>query len=486
MPLTTYTRNLTILLCMLFISKTVVWAQVSIGELSLGFSQACAGESFNTYDVTFGFSPESSVSASNRFTIEMSDANGDFTNAVEVATSSPGEFITSPATMNFSIPTDTAGEGYKIRVKSSAPAAISPSSEAFAAYYKIQDSPFSINNLVSTGAYCSGGSYLLTIDNPGINGNDSPLNYENLTYNWYRETGPTTSVFVAEGNSLEVNTEGTYFVETDYGSCTSNSFSNRVTVSEVVAGETSATINSSLGNPYCPESGLTRLSTIDGESYQWFKDGELIPEATDQFYQTDESGTFSVQVDLGECQTTGTINLMSESFSASIDVPEENQIEDGESLTVFVDTNAVNPVFEWYLDNELIIGETTESLTATAFGSYEVIIYETTGCEVSKALQFEISEIIDMFPDVDNIPNIISPNGDAINDTWMLPQQYVTGTNTKVTIFTSRGEVVLQTDDYQNDWPIEPLELTSVNQVFYYIIAPQGGDEKKGSITVIK
>ena len=41
----------------------------------------------------------------------------------------------------------------------------------------------------------------------------------------------TTSVFVAEGPTLAVSEEGTYFVETNYGTCTSNSFSNKASAS---------------------------------------------------------------------------------------------------------------------------------------------------------------------------------------------------------------------------------------------------------------
>ena len=64
-----------------------------------------------------------------------------------VYTSSPGWIISSPATVDFSGIETTAGENYKIRIKSSSPVATSSASVAFAAYYKLQDSPFTINNL---------------------------------------------------------------------------------------------------------------------------------------------------------------------------------------------------------------------------------------------------------------------------------------------------------------------------------------------------
>ncbi|NNC46393.1 MAG: T9SS type B sorting domain-containing protein [Winogradskyella sp.] len=461
-------------------------AQIVIGTPNLEFSQACANASFNTYDISFVFSPESSVESSNEFIIELSDADGDFSNAVVVHTTAAGSVTSSPATLSFSIPEDTAGESYRVRVKSTAPAATSSGSATFAAYFKLQDSPFSINNLVSTGAYCTGGSYLLTIDNPGSDTNDSPLAYPSLTFNWYRETSPTTSVFIAEGPTLEVSTEGTYFVETNYGSCTSNSFSNRVTISEATSGEADATIASSLGNPYCPEQGLTTLSTIGGESYQWYKDGDLIPNATEQMYQTNESGLFSVEVDLGDCNASGSIELMSELFDSSINVQVENYLEEGESLTITVSANASNPVYEWYFNDTLIEGETEATYETSVLGNYSVVIYQTSGCQVSKTYNFEIREAMDPFPDVAQIPNVISPNGDSINDTWVLPLDYVSGTNTEVLILNNQGKVVLKTNDYQNNWPESNLNVTAVNQVYYYIITTSDNTTKKGSITVVK
>ena len=460
-------------------------AQIVIGAPNLGFSQACANESFNTFQVSFVFSPESGLSSTNQFKIELSDADGSFANPTVVFTSAEGSVTTSPATLSFSLPTNTSGESYRLRIKSTAPVATSSGSPTFAAYYKIQDSPFSINNLISTASFCAGGTYLLTIDNPGTGMNDSPLNYPSLTFKWFKETGPTTSVFVADGSSLAVSQPGTYFVETNYGTCTSDSFSNRVTVSEAGSG-TSSSINSSLGNPFCPSGGPTTLATTIGNSYQWFLDGEAISGATAQTYETVYSGTYSVSIDLGSCTTTASIVLDSEMFTSSLNVEDENTLESGDVLNVMVTTSAENPEFQWYLNDAMIPGEISSMYDATQPGEYKVVVFQTTGCIVSDELAFEIIEPIDPFPNVDNIPNVISPNGDGTNDTWIIPNQYVSGTNTEVLIMNSYGKVVYKTDNYQNNWPEDQIEFNSVNPVYYYVITTQDNKTKKGSITVIK
>ena len=472
--------NLTVFV-VLFITQ-IVDAQIVISKPNLGFSQACASPSFNTYNVTFTFSPESLLGSTNQFIIELSDATGNFASPTTIFTSSAGSVTVSPATLTFSVPTTIAGEAYKLRIKSTAPAATSTSSNTFAAYYKIQDTPFSINNLISTGVYCAGGSYLLTIDNPGSGSNDSPLQYTSLTFNWYKETSQTTFVFVSEGFSLEVNEPGTYFVETNYGSCTSNSFSNRVDVSESTSGSTTS-ISSSLGNPYCSADGPTTLSAISGTSYQWFKDGSEISGATNQMYTTNESGTYSVSINLGNCSTTASIDLENTDFTSSIDVQDINTLDEGESLIATVTTSAVNPEFKWYLNDNLISGATSNSYETSELGNYKVVITQTTGCQASSEFLFVIRET---FPDVSQIPNLISPNGDSFNDTWVIPQEYAGGTNTEVMILDSRGQVVFKSNNYQNNWPENQLDFKQINPVYYYVITTSNQNTKKGSITVVK
>ncbi len=466
----------------------IAQSQVAISRPNLGFNNACAGNNFNTYDVTITFTGESSLGSSNRFFIELSDPTGSFSAPETVFISEPGEITSSPATLTFQMPEDAAGENYRVRVRTTSPASTSSSSNNFAGYFRIQDSPFTINGLEENAVFCAGGSFLLTIDNPGEAPNISPLQFPSLTYRWFIETSETTSEFVSEGNSLSVTVPGVYFVETNYGSCsaTSRSFSNRVTVTQVESGEDLATIESSLGNPYCAADGPTILSTTMAESYQWFRDGEAILGATNQTLETNDSGLFSVSIELQGCTASASIDLVTTSFTASIDIDTENPVAlgtDDELLVSLTLENAIAPEFEWTLNGNSIQDATENSFLVTQGGEYTVTITETEECLASEIFTFTVTE---PFPDVPRIPNVVTPNGDANNQNWVIPREFVNTPDTRVMIISMQGEVVLDTTNYQNTWPTDSNNLPNVTSVYYYIIRKQNQTPLKGSITVVK
>lgn len=458
-------------------------AQVVISQPSLGFSKACASESFNTFDLNFSYSASGGLDPDNQFIIELSDAQGDFTTASTLFTSEPGEITSSPVSVTFSIPPDTFGEGYKTRVISTLPEAAGAPSQSFAAYYKVHDTPFSINDLVATATFCPGGGYLLTIDNPGNDGTISPLTFDTLNFNWFKEIDNTNSIWVAQGTSFETSEEGTYFAETDYGTCTTDSFSNRVTLSFAVDDEpATATITSSLGASFCSDGEGTTLTTIAGDSYQWFRNDIAIDGADGISIQTNQTGYYAVIVTIGECVAVGSIEIESLNSATSLNVPAVNFLELGESLEVIVSTTLDNPTFEWYVDNILIEGATGGSFTASQIGLYNVLIISDSPCNFIPELAFEIrQEAV-----ATNIPNLISPNGDGHNDTWMIPSKYSQGTATEIMIVSSNGREVFQTKSYNNDWPTSAEDLQSESQVFYYSIAPPGEKTIVGSITIIR
>lgn len=468
---------------LILFSATFLFAQ-TISPQKLPFSQICAG-TFNEFSATFKYS---GFPATTTFVVELSDNTGSFTNPVNTTILSKVDVSSSEMTIKFAVPATLIGsEIYRLRIKPSTGVASEPFvnnllKTSFPAYYKSFEGPFYINNQSANVSICNGGSVTLTIDNPTpAIPSSSPANFPNIKYKWFKDG---TEIPSASSSSLVVSANGVYYAEIDYGPCTdANSSSNRVTVG--VASGAGATLSSSLGNSFCSGGALTTLSTETGNSYVWKKDNAVINGVNTNTYQTNQPGVYTVDVDFGGCKSTATIDLKVVEITSSINVPATSTMKEGETKTVTVTTNANNPSYQWYLDGTAIQNANASTYDVTAEGNYKVIITQTSGCSVSNEIPFVIKyPFVD--PSIVAIPNLISPNGDGINDTWIIPQEYASGTNTEVLLMSSLGEIVFKTNDYLNNWPENGVDFKNINPVYYYIITTQDQKVKKGSITVLK
>lgn len=461
---------------------TTIHAQV-ITPQNLEISKICAG-SHNQFDATFNYS---GFPALTTFEVELSDNLGSFTNPTTTTTLATVDLSVSKKTINFAVPATLIGsETYSLRVKSSTGLVSAKFNNrdlttSFPAYYKPYEDVYFINNKNPAAYLCSGGTITLAIDNPTPSiPNSSPSNYPNIKYKWYKDA---TVIAGQTGSSIIVNSAGTYYVEIDYASCTdSNSKSNSVTVTQVSG--TVLPITSSLGNPFCSGGVATTLTSASGNTYQWYKENVKIEGATENTYQTNQSGTYSVSIDYGNCQSNSVINLEAYQIESSINIASTSTLVSGETKTVVATSNAINPTYEWYQNDVLISGATSNTYDVTIEGTYKVIVTQNSGCIIQDEIPFVVNPVVDS--NVTTIPNLISPNNDGINDTWVIPQEYAVGNNAEVLLMDSNGEIVLKTNGYLNNWPEAALDFKNINPVYYYIITTQDKKVKKGSITIVK
>lgn len=481
----------TSLFCFLYLVlslTTSIYGQ-TINPQILQFERICAGIG-NEFNATF---THSAFPPGTGFDVILSDSSGSFVNPINTTTLSTTNLSVSPITIKFAVPNNLVGsENYKLRVKSTTgfisgdfkvkdPVNIGGTLNFFPAYFKSFEGVYFINNKIPTASICTGGNVTLSIDNPTPNvTNSSPVNYPNIKYKWYKET---TVIPGATGSSYIASSAGTYYVAIDYGLCTdSNSRSNAVTVN-VSAGGSAGSVSSSQGNPFCSSSSTTLSSTVTGNTYQWLKNNATISGATNPTYTTDEPGLYSVKINFGGCSSNYTIDLKDFKTVSTINIPNETTITEGETKTVVVTTNALNPSFQWYKDNTLITDNNTNTYNVTSSGNYEVQVTQNSICVIVDKISFDVNSTIDL--NISEIPNLISPNQDGVNDTWYIPQEYINN-NTAVIIMDNNGKVVFTTDNYLNTWPESPIDFKSINPVYYYTITKQDGKVKKGSITLVK
>ncbi len=454
-----------IALSFLILGNILGYAQtIIIGTPSLSFTQACASQSFNSYNVSFTVFPTANIQSGNQFIVEMSDSSGSFATATTLTTVTSS---TTTVNANFSLPTTTAGENYRIRVRSTAPAVTSPSSVAFSAYYAVHNQPFSINNNVGTLSFCEGGNATLQVDATGTPA--SPLFYSGLNYKWYRNFAEISG---ATGPSLNITQSGNYYAIVDYGSCVMNSYSNIVTVN-VTPG-----INLSIsaangeevicnGNPRI----LTSSHQNSGYTYQWFKNNVAISGATNATYAATQEGTYKLKITFGGCEfESNSIFLELVDLLVDWDVDPLEILIPGETLTIASITNAVNPTYQWKKNNITISGANLPTYTLNQPGIYTLVVTENTTCNVSEELNVTVQ-----FPTGFN--GTIQNNGDYL----ACSSSSSTLTLASLTALTTNGNISVNTSNssYTYQWLLNNNPIAGATSTSYTIAnATQNGNYK--------
>ena len=457
----------------LFLAKSNLHAQTIVPQPLNGLEKLCAGDSFNEFYATFSYV---NFPAGTTFVVELLD-NLDNSTATTLL-GPPVDISATQQTLKFAVPTNLVGsDSYGLRIKSSTGATSvrfknNLGNTSFPAYYKAYESTFTINGKATNATICAGGTLTLSIDD----GDNSPLKIvPSLKYRWLKD-GAIISGQI--GNTLVVNSMGDYYALVEYGACTEPNISSNIIKVASSSSGSAVVISSSLGNPFCGTVDGTVLTASSGNKYTWKKDGAPFGGNTRTVKAT-ESGIYTVEVDFGGCNAIGSIDLKSNSFNASIDVADEFNLEEGETVNVGVTTDATSPTYEWYLNNNVISGATSGSYLVAAIGTYKVRISQSSGCISSREFIFKAKG---KAGPSSVIPNIVSLSG--LSPYWNIPDEYKNA-NTKVMIISSNGDMVLDVSNYQGDWPQTSIDFKNVNPVYYYVIKGDAG-EKKGSITVIR
>lgn len=292
-------------------------------------------------------------------------------------------------------------------------------------------------------------------------------------YQWTRNgsavAGETSST-ISLASSVE---NGDYILEgtLDSFSPTSNQMN-----ATLASGETVAISSTDLA--LCDGiNSITLTADIDlsSETFTWLRDGNSVS-TTDVSLIASDIGVYELQVQRTGCPIRSnqiTIIQFDESI-VSVDAEENIIFQEGSSQTV---TATGASAYEWYnVDNTLI--SSTDSVSLSEEGAY-TLIASVGSCTVSRT--FTVS-----FRDNFAIPNVITANGDGINDLWVLPNTFSRDPDITVVIYNENGEEVLNQPDYQNNWPESSTAFTKQNMIFYYRILNGSKTLNQGTITVIR
>lgn len=196
--------------------------------------------------------------------------------------------------------------------------------------------------------------------------------------------------------------------------------------------------------------------------------------------------TVTVQ-DNGGTANGGT-NTFTQTFTITVNaVPagtlaaDKTQISKGETVTL---TAAGGSIYTWDTtpnmsgaSNSPVIQVRPERTT-----TYQVKISNASGCSDTKSITINVADDYSMLQPA----NILTPNGDGKNDTWVVKNIDLYPDNT-VLIFDRGGRKLLETKHYNNDWDGSLNGSPLTEGTYYYVIDfGSGKTPMKGFITILR
>lgn len=360
--------------------------------------RACASSTFNDYFVTINW--VGTANADNEFILEISNNVGSFASPTELDRvgdkNANFEFF-----MKFDLPTDTRGDRYKMRVRSTSPAATSAESVAYSMYYlsfnsNLHISPDGDGSTPGSLQACDGNNITLTVDNLP----STALN--TYQYSWYR----SGTKLPQNGPLIQTQGNGDYYVYVDYGDCTgSNPESNHIVVNSGIS--TGIALNTPLTAALCAGDTASSLeaNVQNGSySYTWYRDGSQVqPRQAGGFTYTIDTndaafaGDYTVKVEgSGICtETSAPVSIANAgAFTVSHTNAANMVLLPGQSTTLSVTTDANSPNYQWYRNTTEIPGSNDANLEVSQAGTYYVAVIQTGGICSSTTINSGTTEVV--------------------------------------------------------------------------------------------
>ena len=135
--------------------------------------------------------------------------------------------------------------------------------------------------------------------------------------------------------------------------------------------------------------------------------------------------------------------------------------------------------FQWIRNNtEEIENSNSSSITIDQPGLYLVdVSFDVCGTKRVGPIQINSGSAV--------IPNVITPNGDGINDDWILTGDLTLNDAVEINIYASNGELDYSTTAYDGEWPQESSS-NAIGTIYYYVISMNNNPIEQGSITIIR
>lgn len=314
----------------------------------------------------------SDFNSNNVFTIELSDADGNWGSPINVGTVTT-ENSSYTFSRTFQLPDNTYGTNYKIRLVASSPVMTSPDSDSFAAY-KFSTDTLVLNNYDDV-VLCDNGSAELIL-NTNQNGN----------YEWYKDDVLFTTTTEPK---LEVTLSGKYEVKIDYGAC---GFRESTISNVIILDNTAKQIKGPSTVEICGDESHTFEANTNrsGLTYNWYLDNKLVQSSNSSTYTTPTTGqfgTYHLVIDTGTCTTKSNDVVLQQQTTAGFTVTNVGALEriilfgEKKELCITHDADPSEVTIEWYRD-DVTMGTAVRNqlcIDAATAGVYYARVTKSTG-----------------------------------------------------------------------------------------------------------
>ncbi len=297
---------------------------------------------------------------------------------------------------------------------------------------------------------------------------------DSLTFQWFKDGAQVAGATNEQLTIDSYNDNGSYYLNAII-SATMSADSNMIGVLLTVTGV--EIMSSSVSNTLCPGGTITfNLDLVTGFIYKWFKDGTEFTVADPGNVEITEVGVYNVTFEGFGCLNNVEQIEVIEFDATVLEVsPSSTAVLTPGEIVRFEATGADS--YEWYNEAGDLLSS-NEILEIDVLGTYTLVgLVDTCRAEIEVNVVEDDGKLI--------IPNIITPfNEDGANDTWELPNRFAFQTDVQVIIYNSRGKEVLNTTDYQNNWPVD--NNLKDGMLFYFKVIKSDNLIKAGTISILQ
>jgi gliding motility-associated-like protein len=153
----------------------------------------------------------------------------------------------------------------------------------------------------------------------------------------------------------------------------------------------------------------------------------------------------------------------------------------GNYITLNPSSSNVISSWTWFpgtgLSNSMVKNPIAMPVVTT---TYNLVVIDVNGC---MAVDSVVITVLNDFNVI--ISNMMTPNGDGFNDTWII-QNIENYPRTKVTVVTRQGQEVYRSDSYNNKWDGTQDGNKLADGTYYYVVQFEGATKVyKGAITIL-